>query len=45
MSPKTVGNHVSAILAKLECATRTEAARLCDTLTQRAPGGVVPAGR
>ena len=27
MSPKTVGNHVSAILAKLGCATRTEASR------------------
>lgn len=28
LSPRTVGNHVSAILAKLGCATRTEAARL-----------------
>ena len=28
MSPKTVSNHVSAILAKLGCATRTEAAQL-----------------
>jgi DNA-binding NarL/FixJ family response regulator/tetratricopeptide (TPR) repeat protein len=28
MSPKTVGNHVSAIFMKLGCATRTEAAQL-----------------
>jgi ATP/maltotriose-dependent transcriptional regulator MalT len=28
MSPRTVGNHVSAIFAKLGCATRTEAAQL-----------------
>lgn len=28
LSPRTVGNHVSAIFAKLGCATRTEAAQL-----------------
>jgi DNA-binding CsgD family transcriptional regulator/tetratricopeptide (TPR) repeat protein len=28
MSPKTVGNHVSAIFSKLGCTTRTEAAQL-----------------
>jgi DNA-binding CsgD family transcriptional regulator len=31
MSPRTVGNHVSAILAKLSCSTRTEASRLVPT--------------
>ena len=28
MSPRTAGNHVAAIFAKLGCATRTEASRL-----------------
>lgn len=31
MSPRTAGNHVSAILSKLECATRTEAARFAQS--------------
>jgi DNA-binding NarL/FixJ family response regulator len=35
MSPKTVGNHVSSILTKLGCATRTEAAQLCASLSAR----------
>ncbi len=32
MSPKTVGNHVAAIFAKLGCVTRTEAAQLSGPL-------------
>jgi DNA-binding NarL/FixJ family response regulator len=28
IAPKTVGNHVSSILAKLGCSTRTEATRV-----------------
>lgn len=34
MSPKTVGNHVASIFAKLGCTTRTEAARLSGPLLQ-----------
>ena len=37
MSPRTVGNHVSAILTKLGCATRTEASRVA--LEARGAGG------
>lgn len=35
MSPKTVGNHVGAILTKLGCATRTEAAQFYARLMTR----------
>jgi DNA-binding CsgD family transcriptional regulator len=42
MSPRTVGNHVSSILAKLGCATRTEASRL---VLEARPHGVDPAAR
>jgi DNA-binding NarL/FixJ family response regulator len=36
LSPRTVGNHVSAILSKLGCATRTEASRLVPAVQAQA---------
>jgi DNA-binding CsgD family transcriptional regulator len=41
MSPKTVGNHVSAIFAKLGCTTRTEAAQLSADMRDISDQGVV----
>ena len=48
MSPRTVGNHVSSILAKVGCATRTEASRLAlearlDRVSAAGPSAAVPA--
>jgi DNA-binding NarL/FixJ family response regulator len=43
ISPRTVGNHVSAILAKLGMQNRTQAAHAYQERRQTTPDGQTPA--
>lgn len=45
LSPRTVANHVGAILAKLGCRTRTEAAALALKEADRSPAPIYPKRR